>query len=101
MMQVNNSSISYQIKPLDYTNQPPSKTKSTQEQRAEQPRVERIDVDEKSIQLLEQEKQANQNRTGYDQPSRQNKTAVSAYQSVGNIEQRENVQQLLGVDIFA
>lgn len=37
----------------------------------------------------------------FDQPSEQNKTAVSAYQSVGSQEKRESVQQVFGVDLFA
>ncbi|WDE00910.1 hypothetical protein SG35_009920 [Thalassomonas actiniarum] len=37
----------------------------------------------------------------YDRPSNQNLSAVAAYQSVNNIAQRDNVQQLFGVDLFA
>ena len=39
--------------------------------------------------------------TAYDRPSNQNLNAVAAYQSVNNIAQRDNVQQLFGVDLFA
>ncbi|WDE03528.1 hypothetical protein SG34_019320 [Thalassomonas viridans] len=39
--------------------------------------------------------------TAYDRPSSQNLNAVAAYQSVNNIAQRDNVQQLFGVDLFA
>ena len=36
-----------------------------------------------------------------DQPSAKNETAVASYQAVGNLAQRESVQQLFGVDLFA
>jgi|TARA_R110001583_G_scaffold21308_4_gene80902 hypothetical protein len=36
-----------------------------------------------------------------DKPSPQNESAVASYQAVGNLAQRESVQQLFGVDIFA
>mgnify|MGYP007087009144 CR=1 FL=1 len=36
-----------------------------------------------------------------DQPSAKNETAVASYQAVGNLAQRESVQQLFGVDIYA
>jgi len=36
-----------------------------------------------------------------DKPSPKNETAVANYQAVGNLAQRESVQQLFGVDVFA
>jgi len=36
-----------------------------------------------------------------DQPSAKNETAVASYQAVGNLAQRESVQQLFGVDVYA
>lgn len=39
--------------------------------------------------------------TDRDQPSPKNETAVASYQAVGNLAQRESVQQLFGVDVFA
>ena len=36
-----------------------------------------------------------------DKPSPQNESAVASYQAVGNLAQRESVQQLFGVDVFA
>ena len=33
--------------------------------------------------------------------SSQNQTAVSSYQAIGNLAQRESVQQLLGIDLYA
>lgn len=39
--------------------------------------------------------------TSQDQPSAKNETAVASYQAVGNLAQRESVQQFFGVDLFA
>jgi len=36
-----------------------------------------------------------------DEPLTKNESAVASYQAVGNLAQRESVQQLFGVDIFA
>jgi glycerol kinase len=36
-----------------------------------------------------------------DKPSPRNASAVASYQAVGNLAQRESVQQLFGVDFFA
>jgi len=38
---------------------------------------------------------------GLDQPNEQNLNAVNAYQSVNNLAQRETIQSMLGVDLFA
>lgn len=86
--------------------------KNSQEnsQQSQQPR---LDIDPKAIELVEKnlqanidnsnftKTQANHNYSGYDQPSQVNRSAVSAYQSVGNIEERDNIQQAFGVDLFA
>ncbi len=103
-MEVNNPSTNIQIQPFGRPNQPAKGTSDLQtksEQPSQQERVDRLDVDENAITLLEQEQQASGNSTTYDQPSKQNMTAVSAYQAVDNIEKRDSVKQLLGVDIFA
>ncbi|MBL0711455.1 MAG: hypothetical protein JJV99_10645 [Colwellia sp.] len=64
-----------------------------------------IIIDEQAIALFEQQKPqiANTHFTSTDQdkPSAQNKMAVASYQAVDNIAQRESVQQLFGVDLFA
>jgi hypothetical protein len=88
-------------------------------EQAQKPRqVERFDIDPQAIALIEQEQQSQQsqtnqtfgssnqssqnaNSTAYDQPPSQNKSAVAAYQSVNSISQRENIQQVFGVDLFA
>jgi len=82
-------------------------------------RQERFDVDQQSLALVEQEQQrraSQQNlpqqssrdtetiersQTVYDQPSQQNLSAVSAYQSVGDLAQRASIQQTFGVDLYA
>ncbi|WP_286261697.1 hypothetical protein [Thalassotalea atypica] len=103
-MQINNSSLNPPIQPLGQSSNPLNRSgggRETSQQVDQLQRNERIDVDQRAISLLEQEKQSSNNNTSYDQPSKRNTTAVTAYQSVGNLEQRESVQQLLGVDIFA
>ncbi|MGB1261718.1 MAG: hypothetical protein ACPG52_02315 [Cognaticolwellia sp.] len=78
---------------------------------------QRFDVDEHAIALIEQEhverepfnQGNNQQSTGnsnsynssYDAPSNQHQSAVAAYQSVDSIAQRDNIQQIFGVDLFA
>lgn len=39
--------------------------------------------------------------TDQDKPSPKNESAVASYQTIGNLAQRESVQQLFGVDVFA
>jgi hypothetical protein len=76
--------------------------------------VERLDVEPSAIALVEQNQQLNaeanvqqqsqatySKSSGYDQPSQQNKTAVSTYQSVDGIAQRDSIQQAFGVDLYA
>ena len=71
--------------------------------------VQRIENNAKAIDLLEQQSaskneqkaQLNANTVKLDQPSAQNLTAVYTYQSVNNLTQKEHIQALLGVDLFA
>lgn len=55
--------------------------------------------------LAEQNSQQGNNQNtrqaSYDSPSKQNQTAISAYSSVDNIEKRENIQQVFGIDLLA
>jgi len=97
-------------------------SQQVKEQAQQPPKVERFDIDPQAIALIEQEQQSQQsqtsqtlgtsnqssdqsrqktNSTAYDQPPSQNKSAVAAYQSVDSISQRENIQQIFGVDLFA
>ena len=39
--------------------------------------------------------------TDQDKPSPKNESAVASYQTIDNLAQRESVQQLFGVDVFA
>ncbi len=85
--------------------------KKSQGEKQEKVSQERFDVDEQAIALVEQQLSASQSTnennpqgqssTGYDEPSQSNQTAVSAYQSVGDIAERENIQQAFGVDLYA
>lgn len=90
--------------------------------------VVRFDVDESAIALIEQELNERANlsinssaentsatsgtalkvdsvhgqsyKADYDQPSQYNQSAVAIYQSVGNLAQRDSIQQIFGVDLF-
>ncbi|MFT6917970.1 MAG: hypothetical protein ACJA2G_000582 [Cognaticolwellia sp.] len=76
---------------------------------------QRLDIDEQAMALIEREplspydsgKSSQQSyqqtsaNSGYDTPSSQNKLAVAAYQSVDAIAQRDSIQQIFGVDLFA
>ncbi len=86
-----------------------------QEQSSNKQAKPSIVLDEQAIALFEQNQasvltQAQLNNesldfdnttTSPDQPSAKNETAVASYQAVGNLAQRESVQQLFGVDVFA
>lgn len=71
---------------------------------------QRLDIDEQAIALVEHEQSRTLNarhanadsfQSDYDAPSPRNQSAVAAYQSVDTLAQRENVQQVFGVDLFA
>lgn len=55
--------------------------------------------DEKTLAVLNQSRQ--QGYTSYDQPKGRNQQAANAYSSVDNMAKREEVQAMLGVDLFA
>lgn len=72
----------------------------------------RFDADQSVIALVEQQLQllpsaAQGKKTDqtiysqYDEPSKQNQSAVAAYKTVDNIAQRENIKQSFGVNLFA
>lgn len=42
-----------------------------------------------------------QQQTGYDQPEGKGRDVVAAYQSLDREAQRDNIRQLLGVDLYA
>ena len=87
-----------------------------------QQRQQRFDVSEQAITEFEQQSQAlqsqeqqtslqakpeqnsqsaNQQSAEYDQPNGRNQTAISAYQNVDYIPQREAIKQSFGVDLYA
>mgnify|MGYP003624339464 FL=1 len=91
----------------------------TQKSQAETDGRQRLDIDEQAISLIERDQlsqfdsrnnlqrnnqqgeQSTNYNSGYDSPSNQNRSAVAAYQSVGAIAQRDDIQQIFGVDLFA
>jgi len=86
-----------------------------QEQASNNQAIPSIVIDEQAIALFEQSQPSasipaqlssqlgNQSPSSasQDQPSAKNETAVASYQAVGNLAQRESVQKLFGVDLFA
>lgn len=95
---------------------------NAQTQNSDQQRQERFDVNEQAIAEFEQQSQAQQNparqnslqaqpennsqsssqqSAEYDQPNARNQTAISAYQNVDYIPQREAIKQSFGVDLYA
>ncbi|MBL4942033.1 MAG: hypothetical protein JKY81_10265 [Colwellia sp.] len=67
-----------------------------------------IVIDEQAIALFKESQAilSTQTKTSsgsanQDRPLAKNETAVASYQAVSNLAQRESVQQLFGVDLFA
>jgi hypothetical protein len=92
-----------------------SEESQSQKSQADINSKQRLDIDEQAIALVEREQlpannsasnstqnsQNNSYNSGYDAPSNQNQLAVAAYQSVDTIAQRDNIEQVFGVDLFA
>lgn len=90
----------------------PDISKTEQEKSLNKQAGNGIVADQQAIALFEK-KQLEANTTKFnssnnsfsaadkDKPSPKNETAVASYQAVGNLAQRESVQQLFGVDVFA
>lgn len=85
--------------------------KVVEEQSSPKQSTPNIVIDEQAIALFKEQQAAQQAFTGHDhnnhsaashdQPSLKNETAVANYQAVGNLAERESVQKLFGVDLFA
>ncbi|NQY89262.1 MAG: hypothetical protein HRT51_16240 [Colwellia sp.] len=86
--------------------------KAEQEKLSNKQANQRIVTDEQAIALFEKNKfeenvakptvsSSTFSATDQDQPSAKNEIAVASYLAVGNLAQRESVQQLFGVDVFA
>ena len=103
-------------------------SQQAQEQNKQSSQVDRFDVDEKALALVEQAQFSSEqaqtsfnvlstpsqgnnaplqqgnsqasSKANYDSPSKQNKTAIAAYSSVDNITQRESIQQAFGIDLL-
>lgn len=109
--------ISNKVNGVSSQQQPVKRVELEREQNPEQKnqqtqRSERFDVDPQALALVEKEYQNNQvtnftssastnNNTAYDNPSEQNQTAISTYQGVGNLAQKESIKQLFGIDLYA
>ncbi|MFD2166411.1 hypothetical protein ACFSJY_09030 [Thalassotalea euphylliae] len=110
-MQVNNSNLStqvisnqQQVTPQQQNQQVAERERlqNDQQNSREQQRVNRISIDQNAIAVLDRDREAQQrNNTTYDAPSQRNSRAIGAYQTVDNLERKDSVQQLLGVDIYA
>jgi hypothetical protein len=82
-----------------------------QEQSSNRQAAPSIVIDEQAIALYEQSQASLSSQSpssnerfsseNQDKPSAKNETAVANYQAVGNLAQRESVQKLFGVDLFA
>jgi len=118
-MQISSAQHSVLIKPSNNTSHLPTADKkvadvamrvdvlaqpNTREKQATVPQSkQRLDFDEKAITSFKQKEQSdkiNFNQTLMDATSNQNQTAVSTYQVISNLTQRESIQQLFGVDVF-
>lgn len=114
-----------QISPTTVSNKPTAPIKEsersaapnkTQQDSANQKNTPNIVIDQQAIALFK-ENQAQQSAftsvnsahisrekfssASQDKPSMKNETAVANYQAVGNLAQRESVQKMFGVDLFA
>ncbi|GLX80919.1 hypothetical protein [Thalassotalea eurytherma] len=86
-------------------------------QNSERP-VERLDVNEQALAIVDEQRQqqteqeaqqqslvlsseGDTNNTSVEQVNNRNLTAVSAYQGVENLQQRSDIEQLFGVDLYA
>ena len=77
----------------------PEQSSNTQAQQS-------IIIDEQAVALYKESQQPPTNKSTFssaspDQPSVKNETAVASYQAVGDLANRESVQKLFGVDLFA
>ncbi|MDX2368975.1 MAG: hypothetical protein QNK36_11325 [Colwellia sp.] len=99
-------------KPLVRSVDPVVVSKTEQEKLLNKQANQGVVVDQQAIALFEKNQfEANAAKsavssstfatTAQDKPSPKNETAVASYQAVGNLAQRESVQQLFGVDVFA
>ena len=124
-MQINNSSTNLTANPLVSGSQ--SVQNGTAVNRAELERArrqdnqerapeqqsqqlpQRLDIDAQALAVVDEQfnqqasnnNQSGANNTFVEQNGLRNQTAVSTYQGVENIEQRANIEQLFGVDLYA
>ena len=81
-----------------------SETRQQQQQRqtTELPQTQAVTNQQAGAQAFEQaERFRQQQQTFYDQPNAQTREALYAYQSLATQTQREQIQQVVGVDVYA
>jgi hypothetical protein len=96
-------------KDLVQSNDPVVASRTEKEQSSNSQTVPSIVIDEQAIALFEQSRAPKQDQfsqdssssASQDQPSARNESAVANYQAVGNLAERESVQKMFGVDLFA
>jgi len=97
------------IKSLVRTTDPVGISLPEQERSLNKQASQGIVVDQRAIALFEKNQfeakatlsTSTFSTTDKDKSSPKNETAVASYQAVGNLAERESVQQLFGIDIFA
>jgi len=110
MKVTNTSSFSSSVQALN--NKTPAKNQQAkavapnEQQIVSEKTSQRIDNNKQVIELLDKQTQFGQAKNNneninIDQPSDHNLNAVNTYQSVNNLTQREKIQSMLGVDLFA
>ena len=107
-----NNQVNPSKKSLVRSTDPATELKPEQDKPSKKQPSQAIVIDQQAIELFEKNqfeatvaKPSTYNDTyaspDKDQPSFKNESAVSSYQAVGNLAQRESVQKLFGVDLFA
>lgn len=99
------------VKSPAQTGDPADHTRAEKEQSSNSQTVPSIVIDEQAIAIFEQSRSLNTKQDQFSQnsstsasqdlPSAKNETAVANYQAVGNLAERESVQKMFGVDLFA
>jgi hypothetical protein len=72
---------------------------SNDEKKSSQQGKQQVRIDQGAIEKLDQ--QSFKQQAFYDQPQGKGQQAINAYNDINHQAQREDVQQMLGVDLFA
>jgi anti-sigma28 factor (negative regulator of flagellin synthesis) len=99
---VNNAAATSEVQPRDRTRKSDDATTTKADKKTSSAH---ISLNAQTIALFEHAANnkpfLTNNNASLDQPSSQNLTAVNTYQTVNNLAQRESIQLMLGVDIYA